>query len=337
MYGWNQGQRRVEENKMKPKIISVTPVTCNFKDFLSRKSTLSKRIPWAIRYTKYILEETKKYDLECWFVDTKLKAIKEITYAGIKCKFFPCFELITYRSFSSKLIDKLRKEVKNQKTIIQLFDYHDWLSYKICREFKKVPIVAHLLGTANPLSLICRKPLLFLAFPLLIIEQLLERIVFKSVDYFFVTNNEKKYLHSFVNGRIDVTPFPIDYSKIRCIEKKRARKALGLSMKKKMLLFIGRLDRLRDTKRLINTFEDIDGRLDLQMVVIGASPKDSFYKKAKKAGVKLLPVLDHKETLIYHSAADAYITLGKKTIKYNTMGIAAQEALACNRPVISYN
>ena len=325
---------------MKNKVIHIIPIMqWDMKEILDKESEQGQRIHWSVRTSNEVLQYTKEFEHECWFLDKYLKEEKIVKKGSITYRFFPSYQLTICRTFSKELIKKLEEISKKERIIIHLHDYHDYLSYQICNKFKNLPIIGKLHGTSSPLSLLERRPYLFPLFPLLAIEQLIERAVFKNVSYFIASYAEEDYLSKFIKkNKIIPLPTPTDFKAFRPVKKETARKRLNLPKDKIILIYAGHLNKLRACDVVIDSFQELKRQHNIILMVVGASPDDAYYKKAKEAGAILIKPVKNDELYKYYSAADLYIMYGSKNaIKYNGMGVAPQEALACNIPIVVPN
>ena len=134
----------------------------------------------------------------------------------------------------------------------------------------------------------------------------------------------------------------VDLEKFKSKNKFESRNKLGLSQTSKILLSVGRIEPIKGYDVLINalSFLNISDDFDVRLLIIGGDSKsqnelDRLNSLKLKHGlsnqVNFLGAIDHDELPIYFSAADVFVMPSA----YETFGIAALEASACNLPVIA--
>ena len=134
----------------------------------------------------------------------------------------------------------------------------------------------------------------------------------------------------------------VDLEKFKSKNKFESREKLGLSQTTKILLSVGRLEPIKGYDVLINalSFLNISDDFDVRLLIIGGDSKSQNelerlnslkLKHGLSNQVNFLGAIDHDELPIYLSAADVFVMPSA----YETFGIAALEASACNLPVIA--
>ena len=134
----------------------------------------------------------------------------------------------------------------------------------------------------------------------------------------------------------------VDLEKFKSKNKFESREKLGLSQTSKILLSVGRLEPIKGYDVLINalSFLNISDDFDVRLLIIGGDSKSQNelqrlnslkLKHGLSNQVNFLGAIDHDELPIYFSAADVFLMPSA----YETFGIAALEASACNLPVIA--
>ena len=134
----------------------------------------------------------------------------------------------------------------------------------------------------------------------------------------------------------------VDLEKFKSKNKFKSREKLGLSQTSKILLSVGRLEPIKGYDVLINalSFLNISDNFDVRLLIIGGDSKSQNelerlnslkLKHGLSNQVNFLGAIDHDELPIYFSAADVFVMPSA----YETFGIAALEASACNLPVIA--
>lgn len=323
------------------KVIFISGASEMYK---SKKEMLVSKDPinWQAKAAVQVYNRSDKYLLEVWGVENFVK--KPITFErdGLKHRYFPCHGLRPFKTFSPELIKALKKECENNEVIIHMHTYESWLGYSIFKNFSDVPIVAQHHGGTRPLLLLVRRPQYFWTLPILLWEEICERLYFKNIDRFFVISPvEKEYRSKWLDPqKIEMLSMGLDFEKFKPMDKRMCRKRLGLPLNKKLMLFIGphwRYD--KGLGAMVEAYLEIKKkRKDIEFVTVGGKPGDEineYVKKNVKYDVGRVP---NSETVYYYNAADVYVMFcDKKATKYGGFGVAPAEALACGTPIVSTN
>jgi alpha-1,6-mannosyltransferase len=118
-------------------------------------------------------------------------------------------------------------------------------------------------------------------------------------------------------------------------EKDTIRRALGLNSQKKVLLYVGRLAKEKNTAALFAAFKLLQQRHpnEFQLLVIGDGPERTQLRKlqARTKNVSWVRYCaDPRELARYYRAADLFVHPGVQ----ETFGLAALESQACGTPVV---
>jgi alpha-1,6-mannosyltransferase len=118
-------------------------------------------------------------------------------------------------------------------------------------------------------------------------------------------------------------------------EKNTIRRSLGLNSQKKLLLYVGRLAKEKNTAALFAAFKLLQQRRpnEFQLVVIGDGPERTQLRKLQARTKNLSWVrycADPRELARYYRAADLFVHPGVQ----ETFGLAALESQACGTPVV---
>ncbi len=138
----------------------------------------------------------------------------------------------------------------------------------------------------------------------------------------------------FQDRKVVKLPNPIDTEAYKPMPKEQAKQILGLSLKKKHLLF-GAMNATGDARKgfseLVHALEHVSGN-DIELAVFGSSkPKDapSFPFPVRYLG----RLQDDISLRILYSAADVMIVPSKQ----ENLSNAIMEALACGSPVVGFD
>ena len=138
--------------------------------------------------------------------------------------------------------------------------------------------------------------------------------------------------------RLSLVPCGVDTRTFRPVDRREARKALGLP-DRPTVVYVGRLVPRKGVDTLVEAFTLLPGRLDARLLVVGGEPGGS-------PEVERLAALAHKLELAgrvtftgsrpqwelhrYYSAADAAVSVPH----YEPFGMTPLEAMACATPVV---
>ena len=294
---------------------------------------------WFAQVGKQIKKFNPKLEIECWVQEKKYKKEEKFEDSGIKFRAFP--SIISIRpgmELSFKMIGALKEEIKNNKNkklIIHIHEYHSWQTYLILlflKRQKNIRIITQHHGGKSPFKNLKRYKRLILFLPLIMLMQIFENLLFKKIDLFYAFGNEEEnYLKKITNSKIKFQTMGIDDEYFKKIDKKKARKILGLEQNKKYLLYLGRI---KTTKGIGDLLEAIKGQ-EIELLLIGEGPDFNRFKQYAEnnnlKNVSFLGAIYNDEKLTYLSACD-YLVLPSYT---EGAPVVIMEALAKNMPVIA--
>ena len=141
---------------------------------------------------------------------------------------------------------------------------------------------------------------------------------------------------------IDIIPGGVDLARFSPRPRLEARDALGLEPGSRMVLFVGRIQRLKGLEVLLRAFARL-GDLDARLVVVGGQRGTGHESReigrvqhlAAKLGVedrtRFVGAVAHERLPLYYSAADVTVMPSS----YESFGLVAVESLACGTPVVA--
>jgi D-inositol-3-phosphate glycosyltransferase len=141
---------------------------------------------------------------------------------------------------------------------------------------------------------------------------------------------------------IVVIPGGVDLERFQPQARREARAALGLGPSDKVILFVGRIQRLKGPEVLLRALARLSD-LDARLLVVGGRPGSSDEAReitrlqhlAVKLGVgertRFVGAVAHEELPRYYSAAD----VSAMPSSYESFGLVAVESLACGTPVVA--
>jgi glycosyltransferase involved in cell wall biosynthesis len=166
-----------------------------------------------------------------------------------------------------------------------------------------------------------------------------DRKVLSWVDHFSViAKTEKEYLAQVVGeNRVVLEQGRKHFKEWQPLDKNKARKKLGIDSKKKVLMYIGSYYKLKGVDHLIEAFQVLKKKYEIELLVIGGLPQDPLYEDLKNSGAIDYGRIPNDQLIWYFSAADIYCApaIEGAWIKYGGLSTSIIEALACNVPVVS--
>jgi glycosyltransferase involved in cell wall biosynthesis len=329
-------------NLKKIKIIHIAHVSHSY--FANEKDDLKKIIlnDW---YSKTAFQLKKFYpnlEVECWAPEKLERKKTEFYEKGIMFRFFPTtFSPVYALDFSIPLIKELKHEIKKNKkqgveTIIHLHEYHNLHGLIISLLFKKQKIIAQHHGGSWPLKHLKEKEKYKKIFLLFVLGQLLEKIALKNIDCFFALSAEEmEYLKKEAkNSKIQFQTMGIDDEYFNKIKKDYARKKIGIKKGEKMLLFIGRVSKIKGLDYLIRAMKFLP---ETNLYILGyGEEREELEKLSEELRLKNIHFMGGvfgEEKMLFLSAADSLILPSLK----EGAPVTLMEAVAKNLPIIVSN
>lgn len=278
------------------------------------------------------------YEVEMWRLDSFIDQYYQKNVQGVLFRIFPSKTIFKLGDFSRMMIRELKAEIEKNDPIIFVSHIHTWLLYQIAYYFPSSRIIASHHGDWSPFFRLKQRSGLRTIKD--IIDVLAEKLVLKNIDYFLICDKyQLQYIKKAAPNSNYIFYNPaVDLEKIVPIPKPEARDLLGWDMKKKYILYVGKLYEYKQTYELINIWKDIRAsRPDTELVIIGNSKNDRFYDFAIRSGAKVIGRVLNSELNKYYSAADVYVLIALRKDYFGCIGRAPLESLACNTPVVSYS
>jgi glycosyltransferase involved in cell wall biosynthesis len=301
------------------------------------------KLDWHHQWGKYVKNISPQYEVECWRpYGNKIDQVYEKNVDGLKHKIFPSTEIRIKKygtiEHSTLMLEELQEEIKKNKIIIHIYGSHTSFIIWLLNRLKPitVPVVLQHLGggffyfvakyNKNPLKLL---------------NYFYEKKSLKYVDYYLTASKieEQFIIKNFPSLNFEFFLNGIDFEKFKLIDKKNAREILGISLEKKVLLYIGRYSIVKSVDKIIEAYKKLKEKdNNIELYLVGGYESDEFYKIALTAGAKIVLRSDSPINN-YLASADVYLLPVQDPIvrDFGGFGIAPIEALALNTPVISPN
>lgn len=170
-----------------------------------------------------------------------------------------------------------------------------------------------------------------------------ERAIARRADAIVTASDHERQLLSRYYGaqeeQMHTIPCGVDIGLFRPRDQQGSRRRLGLEMDGPVLLWVGRLEKLKGVDILIQALAELDER-DFTLLVVGGDERAGTLKaelqsQAAEAGlaanVRFVGAVPHDELPVYYSAADVCVVPSY----YESFGLVAVEAMACGTPVVA--
>jgi D-inositol-3-phosphate glycosyltransferase len=145
-------------------------------------------------------------------------------------------------------------------------------------------------------------------------------------------------LYGVPSNRVSVVPCGVDTDEFRPMDRVAARASLGIDPSERVLLFVGRIERLKGIDVLLRAAAQIEG--GFRLLVVGGDGKDSARRSELAAlatelnvhnRVTFVDAVEHGNLPLYYNAADICVVPSY----YESFGLVAVEAMACGIPVVA--
>jgi D-inositol-3-phosphate glycosyltransferase len=139
-------------------------------------------------------------------------------------------------------------------------------------------------------------------------------------------------------ARLTLVPCGVDVEMFRPVDRKEARRALGLP-DKPTVVYVGRLVPRKGVDTLIEAFALLPRNLDARLVIVGGEPGGSLEATSLSilteslgisARVSFVGSRPREDLLRYYSAANAAVSVPH----YEPFGMTPLEAMACATPIV---
>jgi len=285
------------------------------------------------------LKRTDEYELECWRPYGLADKVYSKDIDGVTHRLFPSHDL-RVGSFglgerSPSMVKALRKELKtNDRILIHLHGlYHPSINYLLARmKLGDIPVVIQHCGGMSYYGryLLSHKP----------VHNLLSRYqkwLLKDIDHFLVLlNREKEELTRLVDAPIDISTYGLNFDTFVPGNKEKAREELGLPADKKVLLFVGRFEKIKGVDIILEAYQELKARYDLLLILIGGFERDDCYPLVRELSDEVIVKsrVAREELLRHYNAADIYVHPMLSPYHRGNDGTIL-EAAGCGTPVIA--
>lgn len=181
-----------------------------------------------------------------------------------------------------------------------------------------------------------------------------ERRILQTADRIIAATlaeqSQLEFLYGANSKKLRVIPPGVDLSRFYPIPRDEAREFIGVPVKNRMILFVGRIEPLKGLETLIRAVAWMQEASELlccphSLVIVGGDPEESelsvnaemarLQNLVKSLGVRdfvlFLGKRDQESLPYYYSAADVVVVPSH----YESFGMVALEAMACGTPVVA--
>lgn len=156
------------------------------------------------------------------------------------------------------------------------------------------------------------------------------------------SSHERELLERYYGAdraKVHTIPCGVDLERFHPKDPAAARQRLGLPLHSPILLWVGRLEKLKGVDILISAVAQLDER-DFTLLIVGGDERADGLKaelqaQAKVTGiaenVRFVGAVKHEDLPDYYSAADVCVVPSY----YESFGLVAVEAMACGTPVVA--
>ena len=140
-------------------------------------------------------------------------------------------------------------------------------------------------------------------------------------------------------AKVHTIPCGVDLDLFRPLDRAASRAALGLDASSPVVVWVGRLEKLKGVDVLISAAAQLDRR-DFTLLIVGGDDRASALRaeleqQAREfeieANVRFEGAVPHDSLPLYYSAADVCVVPSY----YESFGLVAVEAMACGTPVVA--
>lgn len=170
-----------------------------------------------------------------------------------------------------------------------------------------------------------------------------ERTIVRRATAIVTASTHERFLLEQYYGadpeRIHTIPCGIDTDRFRPIDRAASRRQLGLPEDRPIVIWVGRLERLKGIDILLGALAQLESR-QFTLLIVGGDEGASVLRaeleaQAREAGItaniRFTGPIPHDELPVYYSAADVCAVPSY----YESFGLAAVEAMACGIPVVA--
>ncbi|MEW6180843.1 MAG: glycosyltransferase [Chloroflexota bacterium] len=256
-------------------------------------------------------------------------------------------------SYIPEFVEGILKFTQSKDLHYDIIHSHYWMSGVAAEQLKavwKIPII-HMYHTLVLMkNRIARSPEETEGEYRLAGERQILQIADRIVAATPAEQSQLEFLYRADSKKLRVVPPGVDLSRFYPIPRDEARDVIGVPLKNRMILFVGRIEPLKGLETLIRAFAWIQQSSDISrcqhtLVIVGGDPEETelsvnaemarLQTLVKTLGIRDLVMFlgkrDQDSLPYYYSAADVVVVPSH----YESFGMVALEAMACGTPVVA--
>jgi glycosyltransferase involved in cell wall biosynthesis len=174
-----------------------------------------------------------------------------------------------------------------------------------------------------------------------IIYSILERLILPKVDMIVTVSHKDEEFYSrkypSIRGKIMTIPIPVDLDEFKIMSNKsELRRKYGLDEHRKIILYIGRLSKVKGIDLIMESFSELNREdPDTELIIVGKGEDENRLRKIASQlntkNVRFLGSVPHENVPEIMNCADVMV-MASFTEGFPTVVL---EALACGLPVVS--
>ncbi|MAG02945.1 hypothetical protein CMI42_06410 [Candidatus Pacearchaeota archaeon] len=323
--------------KKKLKVIMIAHASHSY--FANENDDLKKIVlnDWYFKTASQLKKYYPEIAVECWAPERVNEEYEEYVENDIKLKFFPTtFSLMYALDFSWSMLRELKKEIERSynedyEIILHLHECHNLHGLAILDLFRNEKIVVQHHGGSWPLRHLRESKWKRWFAPLFWLAQVWENLVIRNARNFYaLSQDEVEYLEN-KNCDVKFQTMGIEDEYFDSMDKKAARKKLGLNESEKIIFFLGRVSSVKGIDYLLKAMKELK---DVKLKIAGYGKErekfEEYVKENNLDNVEFLGGVFGVEKLLYLSACDALVLSSLK----EGAPVTVMEAMARNRPSV---
>lgn len=273
----------------------------------------------------------------------RLQDNEKIKLDGVKVRYFKCFNNWVASEMKLHFSRDMRLAIKNELKDFDLIHLHDYrsITHFYIQHYSKKYGVPYILQAHGAAPKIFGNQSFAFTFSKIFFDLFFgHKILMSSSKLIALTETEAgQYLELGGNpNKIEIVPNGIRLSEYQNLpEKGTFRKKYSIKCDEKIILYLGRIHKIKGIDLLVKSFSDITSDFDnIKLVIVG--PDDGFLPELKQQ-VKDLNLNDkvlYVGPLYGSDKLSAYVDANLYVLPsvYETFPMTVLEAFACGKPVI---
>ncbi len=298
---------------------------------------------FPVLLAKETLKQTNEFMIEYWAPESYADKIYSLELEGILHKKFPSEKMKWGMYFygdgpaerSQAMVEQLNTEIEAGNVLVHLHGLHTSSINYILHKAKldRVPVVITQRGAGTPEMIVKQRPSY-------LPKYLVEKLVSRKIDYYILQSRVEYEFRKQKYGGKGIVHIQdgLDFDQFSHLQKKEARRKLGLPTEGSLLLYVGSFFRGKGVDLLIEAYENLKNlQDDMQLVLVGGYKNDELYDMVVKSGAIFHERLPKEKLNEFYAAANVYILVSHNDylVTWGGIGNANIEALACGTPIYS--